>query len=231
MDISQDVLPKMSPYVAVLPWGSLEQHGPHLPLGTDTIIAKWVAEEAVKRLGGKSVVLLPAMNYGSSFEHGRLFHISLGYQSMISIVKDLVRSLSLLGVRHLVIVNGHGGNSSVLNVAQREVNFAERAMTSLLVFSVVDLNTYVGRNEDLHAGDTETSALSYIDRALVKLERIEGIDFSQNCVPFNDKTTGECSPSGVVNGGKRPELILGIENALNKKVDELSDLIRDLLIS
>ncbi len=108
---------------AVLPVGSLEQHGPHLPLDTDSFIAEKLSERIVKKAREKGVraALLPTISYGVSIEW-RSFPgtVSISSGTLTALVKDIVRELCRNKVKALLVVNGHGGNSSTLDVALRE---------------------------------------------------------------------------------------------------------------
>src|SRR6476659_1774514 len=104
-----------SPLV-VVPLGSVEQHGHHLPLSTDTAVAVAVAEAAFPRLGA---LLAPALAYGASGEHeGFPGTISLGTEALTGLLVEYGRSACRWAGR-VLIVNGHGGNLDALRVAGR----------------------------------------------------------------------------------------------------------------
>src|SRR4051812_48646052 len=105
--------------VAVLPLGAIEQHGPHLPLSTDLTVAAATAEAAVRSV---DAWLLPALAYTKSDEHawssGTLW---LSWDTVMRMLVDIGNALSASPVRRLVFLNGHGGNSALLQVACREL--------------------------------------------------------------------------------------------------------------
>jgi creatinine amidohydrolase len=102
--------------VLILPLGAIEQHGRHLPVGTDTILATAVSLAAADRLGGP-VVLLPSPWYGLSQHHMRFAGtITISPQTMLAIVEDIAASVVSHGFRRLLLVNGHGGNVGLLDV-------------------------------------------------------------------------------------------------------------------
>jgi creatinine amidohydrolase len=102
--------------IMVLPIGSVEQHGRHMPLGTDTILARSVSMKAAERLPGR-VVVMPSPWYGLSAHHMHFAGtITLQASSLIAIVEDIVASLVTHRFRRILIVNGHGGNSGVIDV-------------------------------------------------------------------------------------------------------------------
>ena len=119
--------------ILVQPFGSIEQHGPHLPLATDSILVDASAKALVDRYGDEhDLWLLPTLTYTKSNEHAWApGTIWLSATTMLSVIDDLARSLALLSSRRLVFLNGHGGNSALLNVACREVRLKYGFMTFL----------------------------------------------------------------------------------------------------
>ncbi len=147
--------------VAVLPVGSFEQHGSHLPLSTDTLIASAIA----RRLADDyDLLLLPPVTIGCSHEHaGFAGSVSVSSATLSAIVRDVADSLRTAGVPKLVLVNGHGGNYVLSNVVQ-EANVEARTM---LLFprseDWADARAAAGaessNHEDMHGGESETSIL------------------------------------------------------------------------
>lgn len=144
----------------VVPLGSLEQHGPHLPLDTDTRIAVAVAAEVAERAGA---VLAPALAYGASGEHaGFAGTLSLGCDAFESAVVELVRSADHFS--GVVLVNGHGGNTCSARAAAARCHGEGRRVL------VVTCGAAGG---DAHAGASETSLLLHLAPEVVRLDRIE----------------------------------------------------------
>lgn len=147
--------------VAVLPVGSFEQHGSHLPLSTDTLIACAIA----RRLAADyNLLLLPPVTIGCSHEHvGFAGSVSISATTLHTMVRDVAASLRSAGVLRLVIVNGHGGNYVLSNVVQ-EANVERRTM---LLFPRGDdwtdaraaAGVVTNNHEDMHGGEAETSIL------------------------------------------------------------------------
>lgn len=104
--------------VLVLPMGSVEQHGRHAPVGTDTMLAEAVAVGAAARLRDSlPVAVLPPPWYGYSLHHMAFTgSITLRSATLIAVVKDIVRSVLGHGFRRVLLLNGHGGNVSILDV-------------------------------------------------------------------------------------------------------------------
>jgi mycofactocin system creatininase family protein len=147
--------------ILVVPLGSTEQHGPHLPLGTDTAVAVAVCDRLAARRG--DVVVAPALPYGSSGEHaGFAGTLSIGQDALERVVVELVRSADAFA--GVVLVSGHGGNAEPLARAvavlrdegRRAVAWSPRIPGG-----------------DAHAGRTETSLLLALDPAAVRLDRAE----------------------------------------------------------
>jgi creatinine amidohydrolase len=149
---------------AVLPVGSIEQHGPHLPLGTDWIIANKLAEEVAERL--EDVYLLPAIPYSNSQEHlGFKGTISVKPNTLAKTIKDIIESLYLHGITRVVIISGHAGNW-ILKPTIRELNLQYPEL------NIIQGGAMGERPEDIHAGMVETSQMLYISKDLVKKEKL-----------------------------------------------------------
>jgi creatinine amidohydrolase len=156
--------------VALLPVGSFEQHGDHLPLATDTIVACVIA----KRLAATyNVLLLPPVTISCSHEHeGFEGTVSISPRTLITIVGDVQSSLARSGIKYLVLVNGHGGNYVLFNVTQ-EANVAERRVALFpgredfrIARECAGMETTAG--EDMHGGEWETSILLHSHPHLVR---------------------------------------------------------------
>ena len=96
---------------AIIPVGSLEQHGPHLPVSTDCVIAEHISKEAARKL---KYFVFPVVPYGVSFEHSPMFNISVHDSTLSNILCDICISIAHLGIKKIVIINGHHGNMGVL---------------------------------------------------------------------------------------------------------------------
>ncbi|TVT22022.1 creatininase family protein [Amycolatopsis acidiphila] len=153
--------------VAVLPVGSLEQHGAFLPLTTDTVIACTLAREIAS---AHPVRLLPPITISCSHEHAAWpGTVSITAKTLYSMVTDIADSLRQGGIRHLVLVNGHGGNYVLANVVQ-ESRGAMALFPGLPEWdearAAAGLET--SSDTDMHAGELETSILLHAHPQLVR---------------------------------------------------------------
>src|SRR5690349_20960719 len=110
-DPSLGKLIKTKRRVALIPVGSTEQHGPHLPVSTDTDIVSEIARRLSEKIG---FLLLPTINYGVSFEHHPLFNLSITKCTLQKFLVELCISLSKNRIDQIIILNGHHGNQSAL---------------------------------------------------------------------------------------------------------------------
>ncbi|GAB7003068.1 mycofactocin biosynthesis peptidyl-dipeptidase MftE [Nocardioides sp. AN3] len=162
MSLSDAVWPDLAGAgIVLVPVGSTEQHGPHLPLNTDTVIAQAVADELAPLLGAR---VAPAVPYGASGEHQAFpGTISIGTEALTTVLVEMGRSLTEWAAQ-VVFVNGHGGNLDALNRAATLLRAEGRRV------SWVPCAT---RDGDLHAGRSETSLMLHLDPHRVRLGQAE----------------------------------------------------------
>ncbi len=148
---------------AILPVGSLEQHGPHLPLATDAILA----EEIAKRISGHvDALVLPCVPYGISSEHKPLFNVSLRSETFAAMISDICASLAENGIRRIVLLNGHYGNEATLSSVAQMI--AERMPRDTLVYSLS--YWFVLEDGIGHADEIETSLMLAVRPDLVSMK-------------------------------------------------------------
>ena len=156
--------------LALLPIGSTEQHGPHAPLGTDTLNAEAVAEAAADA-ADRDVVVAPAVPVGIAEEH-RAFTGTLwvSEETFRAYVRDVVRSLSHHGWTQVVLVNGHGGNVAALDEVAGTVTRHDDAFAVPFTWfeAVGDHSSDMG-----HGGPLETALLRHANPDLVHEDRLD----------------------------------------------------------
>lgn len=159
-DLSDPALSKLiktKRRVALIPVGSIEQHGPHLPVSTDSDIVSEIA----RRLSEKTdLMLLPTINYGVSFEHHPRFNLSIPKSTLQKFLIDLCTSLSKNKINQIIILNGHHGNQPSLKNIPKIMNKISRGKVQVLVFSYWH---FMKRDFD-HAGFVETSIMLAISK-------------------------------------------------------------------
>jgi creatinine amidohydrolase len=161
--------------IFVQPLGAIEQHGPHLPFNTDLVIADRVSRAAVERVGADlDVWLLPPLAYTKSNEHAwSSGTIWLSATTLLAVLDDIGRCVATTRARKLVFFNGHGGNSALVGVANREIRLAHGLMTFLAHPGVPPDQGGVSAPDEfgmgIHGGTDETSMMLYLASDLVDM--------------------------------------------------------------
>jgi creatinine amidohydrolase len=161
--------------IFVQPLGAVEQHGPHLPYNTDLLIADHVARAAVDRVGDElDVWLLPPLAYTKSNEHAwSSGTIWLSATTLLAVLDDIGRCVAATPARRLVFFNGHGGNSALVGVANREIRLAHGLMTFLAHPGVPPDQGGESPADELgmgiHGGTDETSIMLHLAPDLVDM--------------------------------------------------------------
>ena len=164
--------------LVVVPLAAVEQHGPHMPTGTDFILCTAVADELEKRLADR-VLLTPTVWLGASAHHLRLGStLNAALDTYVATLCDIARSLLDDEYRRLLFVNGHGGNIDPMRVAVREIQpeYVDALLAAGCYWSVADdfiqqtlegAHKYVG-----HACEFETSMMLHVRPDLVDREKL-----------------------------------------------------------
>ncbi|KQW62168.1 creatininase family protein [Variovorax sp. Root411] len=163
--------------VAVLPLGATEQHGPHLPLGVDTVLADGIVAASLPLLPAELPVLfLPTQQIGLSPEHARFAGtLTLSAETLIRVWNEIGAGVARAGVKKLVLFNAHGGHVGAMDIVAREL----RAAHGLIVYSVNWFNLPLGdagaqfsakeHRFGVHAGEIETSMMLALAPQLVRM--------------------------------------------------------------
>jgi creatinine amidohydrolase len=231
--------------VAVLPAGAIEQHGPHLPLDTDTYLCTRVVEDAATRVrDGGPVLVAPAVAFGSSVHHMAFAGtLTLKAETFLAVVGDLCTSLAQHGFRRLLVVNGHGGNSALVReavqqLANRTPVFAAAVDYWALAPEAVSEVRESPPGGMAHACEFETSLMLHlrpesVRRELVRREipeprfALERLDLISSTSVTAGWRTHELSSSGVLGAPDLATAEKG-ERLFEACVDGLSRLIEEL---
>ena len=167
--------------VAVLPLGATEQHGPHLPLGVDTVIADGIVQAALPLLPTELPALfLPTLPVGLSPEHARFAGtLTLSSETVLRLWKEIGAGVARAGVRKLVLFNAHGGHTGAMDIAARELREAHDLIVySLSWFNLPLTDATTGQplvpdRFDVHAGEFETSLMLALAPQQVRREAVK----------------------------------------------------------
>ncbi len=196
--------------LALLPVGSLEQHGPHLPLDTDAFDAEYLARQVAAECSDPRPLVLPLIPYGVSYHHDDFDGtISVSPDTLSRMVYEVGMNLARQGIKKLVIVNGHGGNSPALKFAAQKINRDAHIFTTVETgeSSDTDVLAIVETRGDVHSGEVETSTALATRPHLVRMQEARSFvpRFSSHYLDFSSKRsvewyarTARISPSGVM---------------------------------
>ncbi|MGD8209278.1 MAG: creatininase family protein [Desulfobacterales bacterium] len=196
--------------IALLPVGAIEQHGPHLPVDTDAFDAKYLALRVAEACSEPKPLILPSISYGVSYHHEEFKGtVSISNDTLSKLVHDIGISVSRNGIKKLVIINGHGGNSPALNYAAQMINRDAQIFVCVDTGETSDVDIYALAEtpNDVHAGEIETSTTLAVRPHLVKMNQAsrEVPEFSSRYLDFTSKRgvswyayTQKISQSGVM---------------------------------
>ncbi len=196
--------------VALLPVGSIEQHGPHLPLDTDAFDAEFLATRVAELCSDPKPIVLPLIPYGVSYHHEDFSGtVSISPETLSRMVYEVGMSMARHGIKKLVVVNAHGGNVPALRFATQMVNRDAHIFTCVESgeTSDTDVNALIETPNDVHAGEMETSTTLAVRPELVDFARSRKFvpRFSSRYLNFSTKRsvewytrTEKISSSGVL---------------------------------
>lgn len=219
--------------IAVLPVAAIEQHGPHLPLGTDSHIAEGFladAAEALEDLGSKApkIICLPMQTIGHSPEHTDFAGtLSARAETFIDLWVQIGASVARAGVKKLLIINSHGGNSPLLDIVARRLRMEHGLfVVATHWLKLADLSGMINADElkyGVHGGMVETSLMLSIVPHLVRMNEAKAFPSSQQNLTehcsqlrhYGPVLTGwmaqDLNPAGVVGNPQLASAELGIE--------------------
>ena len=187
--------------IILIPLGSTEQEGTHLPIGVDTYVAEAIAQEVAKETGSLVGPSLP-VGYSEWFLEfpGT---VSLTMETFTQVLREYLSSLLHHGFKKFIFVNGHGGNSSAVDVASREFimsNDVQIAMVEIwkIANSLAKDIPMLKENVFKHAGELMTSVMLYLHPDTVNMKKAKAEYIKSNKHPFNTKSTlGSAEFKGV----------------------------------
>jgi creatinine amidohydrolase len=196
--------------VAVLPVAATEQHGPHLPVSVDSALVDGVVNACLPHLPAELPVLfLPTQQIGKSNEHIRFpGTLTLSAQTVISLWMDIGASVARSGIKKMLILNSHGGQTSIMDIVARDL----RTQHDLMVYSANWYNLPLGdavmglfpaqeHRFGIHAGDIETSMML----ALQETSGVKGVDMA-HAQNFHSSSQDRAAKYAVLGNGTSAKL-------------------------
>lgn len=225
--------------VVVLPVASMEQHGPHLPVGVDTILCGGVCKLAAERAGDVEVVVAPTLWCGMA-EHHMAFGGTFTFDipTYRAVLLALLKSLERHGFHRVVIVNGHGGNIAALAAFlpdfARETSLSIRATTYFLLAQEAMAPFMDDQVSVLHACEVETSMMMVLAPETVRQERLPDAYgmLDADLTALTRPTVGQYKPfremtdTGVIGDARRATAAKG-QAFLDASADALAKLLSD----
>ena len=179
--------------IAILPVAATEQHGPHLPLGTDSFIMDGYLQRLIAGLPSDlPAVILPTQQCGCSIEHQDFAGtLSLSARAALDAWGDLARSVARAGCRKLVIVSSHGGNSGIIDILAHELRAAQKMFVVIASWQrfgyPAGLFSEAEQVHGIHGGAIETSLMLAFRPDLVRLDKAS--DFVPTSVAMEKQFT------------------------------------------
>ncbi|TCL76402.1 creatinine amidohydrolase [Hydrogenispora ethanolica] len=166
---------------AIIAVGSCENHGYHLPFGTDTFVSSMLAERVAEQVEG--LLVLPPVNVGMSQHYAHFpFSLTLSPETLIAVLKDILESTVRNGIEKIFIMNGHDGNIAPIEIAARAIKLAHpRAKIATLdawwvtAGKLLPKDTFAVWNGLGHAGEGETSIGLALFPELIQMEHAKGV--------------------------------------------------------
>jgi len=220
--------------IAILPVGAVEAHGPHLPLGTDTILAERLSEKLSKRI---DAFVLPSIAYGQVWSL-RNFpgSINISNETLISLIQDIGNSVYKQGFSCLVIVNGHLGNQVAVKEAARKIYEVNPSFKLFYFFypGMNDVLEDIRESKEIHstyfhACEIETSIMLYLASEYVDMDKaVNETPLIPKAADYSPTPWEAFTSTGVLGNAKLATSKKG-EIIINKSLSKMTKLINDFL--
>lgn len=233
--------------VSVFPVGSIENHGPHLPFGTDLLLAEAIAHRAVKDIAGVNV--LPATPFGASFEHANMpGTIPVHDTALNAVWADIIAGIVASGVRKIILVNAHGGQTQNAELTIRKARFQHNSLVvsfnaqKMLSIAWNRVETCKEKLQEegpygIHGGFVETAVMMHLFPQLVKIKERKNFrrrrHFQSALQPHGDVVSfgwrsEDISNDGALGDAASANAEVGSQ-ILNETVQELRALVVELV--
>ncbi|PQP35274.1 creatininase [Desulfobacteraceae bacterium SEEP-SAG9] len=209
--------------IALLPVGSIEQHGPHLPLDTDAFDADYLAKRVAEACSDPKPLVLPLIPYGVSYHHDDFQGtLSISNDTLSRLIYEIGMSSARNGIQKLVIINAHGGNAPALNYAAQMINRDAHIFVCVDTGESSDVDIYrlIETPNDVHAGEVETSTSLAVRPHLVKMDLASKAipEFSSRYLNFTSRRsvawyayTRKISATGVMGDPTKATALKGVK--------------------
>lgn len=225
--------------MAIIPWGATEPHNYHLPYCTDVLLSQAIAFDVAQKAQdrGLGVMVLPGVPFGSQNpgQSDLPFCIHTTQATQSAILTDITESLRRQGIKRILILNGHGGNSFKGMIRDLAVKYPDVTICQCDWFSFIPRSVAFGEEVDDHAGEQETSVMMYYYPSLVRMDlagegkavsfAVEGLNRKVGWIPRDwsriSGDTGVGNPLGSTAG--KGELYM------QRVIPAILDLVTDLI--
>jgi len=189
--------------VVVLPVGATEQHGPHLPLGTDALINRGIVDATLETVGEDvPLLILPALEVGTSDEHldfaGTL---SVGAERLLAVWLDIGRSVARAGLSKLVILNTHGGQRALVDLAAVRLRVEQHMLVVRCNYFAFGAPAGLFDTDEwthgIHGGEAETSLMLHLEPGLVRRDALAEFDSLGTHLAASEQWLGVEKPVGI----------------------------------
>ncbi len=193
-----------SRWIAVLPLAAIEQHGPHLPVSVDSIIAQGMVERCAEALPDENpAIFLPVQEIGKSNEHVNFpGTLTLDWETAIKSWVEIGAGVVRAGLRKMVLVTSHGGNISCMDIAARELREKHDMLVVCTSWEKLGHRSAIFENgpvyTDIHGGEAETSIMLAMRPDLVDMRRAEDFASQQRALKEDNTQLGFHSSNGTI---------------------------------